>query len=104
MRKFFLFWVLPLGIFWSWFFAARADLGLVFFSRDVFDRSFAVYEAVLGLTADEVAWLIAKATVVDSLIILAIIAFRRRKTISAYLKARMAARRAIALSRREAGV
>lgn len=86
MRAFFLFWLLPLSAFWGWFFSARADVGYVVFSREVFDKTFAVYEALLGLDADAIAWLIAEAIVLDSMIILAILAFRRRKKIAAFVR------------------
>ncbi|MER0238106.1 DUF6105 family protein [Fulvimarina sp. MAC8] len=86
MRAFFLFWLLPLSAFWGWFFSARADVGYVVFSREVFDKTFAVYEALLGLDADAIAWLIADAILLDTFIILAILAFRRRKKIVAFIR------------------
>ena len=86
MRAFILFWVLPLGSFWGWYFAAKADLGYIIFSRAIFDQTFAVYETVLGLDSDQIAWLIVDAIVVDSAIILSILAFRRRKKIIAYVR------------------
>ncbi|MEN3791304.1 DUF6105 family protein [Fulvimarina sp. MAC3] len=86
MRAFILFWLLPLSAFWGWFFSARADVGYVVFSREVFDKTFAVYEALLGLDADAIAWLIAEAIVLDTAIILAILAFRRRKKIASFIR------------------
>ncbi|MDY8109778.1 DUF6105 family protein [Fulvimarina sp. 2208YS6-2-32] len=86
MRKFFLFWVLPLAAFWGWFFGAKADLGFVLFSREVFDQTFAVYERMLGLNSDQIAWLILDAIILDSAIILAILAFRRRRKIIAFVR------------------
>lgn len=91
MRAFLFFWVAPLGFFWSWYFMARADVGGVFYSREVFDQTFAIYGAILGMTPEEIGWLIAEAILIDSLILLAIIAFRRRRTIAAYIAQRRAA-------------
>ncbi|EAU40514.1 hypothetical protein FP2506_04776 [Fulvimarina pelagi HTCC2506] len=86
MRAFFLYWFLPLAGFWGWFFAARFDVGYVVFSREVYDKTFAVYEALLGMDADAIAWLMAEAIVFDSFILLAIIAFRRRTKIAAFIR------------------
>ncbi|SMC53211.1 hypothetical protein SAMN06297251_103201 [Fulvimarina manganoxydans] len=88
MRAFCLFWVAPLSFFWSWYFLAQADVGGVLYTREVFDQTFAIYGAILGMSPDEIAWLIAKAIVVDSLILLAIIAFRRRRKIAAFIAER----------------
>ena len=60
-------------------------------AREVFDQTFAIYGAILGMTPEEIGWLIAEAILIDSLILLAIIAFRRRRTIAAYIAQRRAA-------------
>ena len=98
MRWFLGLWFVPLGVFWGWYFAAKADLGLVFFSRAVFDQTFWIYGQMLGMEPEAIAPLIAKACVIDSLIVGGIYAFARRKRITAWYRERRAITKAPAHS------
>ena len=89
MRYVFAIWALPLVIFWGWFGLSYYDMnfGYVMLTRQVHDILFGLYGEMLGLDAATIPWLVAKACIFDTLIILAIWAFRRRKQIAARLRA-----------------
>lgn len=81
MRALIYLWLMPVMIFWVWYALSASDFGAIFFSREVHDRTFELYSAVLGIPADEIPGMVAEALAVDSLIIGAILAFRRRRSI-----------------------
>lgn len=83
MRYILFFWAVPMSLFWGWFFLSYHDMnfGLLFLSRDVHDFAFGVYGALLGIDPATIPPLVARACVVDSVLIFAIYAFRRRRDI-----------------------
>ncbi|KXF77633.1 hypothetical protein ATN84_09785 [Paramesorhizobium deserti] len=83
MRYLLIFWAGPLALFWGWYFLSLNDVsfGTVFFSRQMHDLVFAVYGNVLDMDPQAIPPLAARACVVDSLILFAILAFRRRREI-----------------------
>lgn len=80
MRYILLFWAMPLGIFWGWYYLSYHDMnfGLLMLSRPVHDFAFAFYGDILGIDPKTIPPLVARACVVDTLLIMAIFAFRRR--------------------------
>ncbi len=90
MRYILLFWALPLGLFWGWFFLSYHDVnfGLLFLSRAFHDFSFAIYGNMLGIDPATIPGLVAKACVVDTLIIVGIYAVRRRRDIVEWVRER----------------
>ena len=90
MRYVFWFWFVPLALLWSWFGLSYHDinLGLSFFSRETHDLVFAIYGHILGLEKQVIVGLLIKACIVDTALIMAILAFRRRKAIRAWWVAR----------------
>lgn len=89
--KYLLFaWLTPLALFWGWFFLSLNDInfGTIFFSRALHEVLFELYGQMLGLDPTTIPWLIAKACILDTSILLAIWAFRRRKDIMAWVNAR----------------
>ena len=89
--KYLLFaWLAPLAFFWGWFFLSLNDInfGTIFFSRALHEVLFELYGQMLGLDPATIPWLIAKACILDTLILMAIWAFRRRKNIKAWINAR----------------
>ena len=88
MRWFLGLWFAPLAIFWGWYFASAADLGAVFFTRHVHDQTFAIYGNMLGIDPALIPVLVAKACIFDSILVLGIYAFARRKRIGSWLRAR----------------
>jgi len=96
MRTFLVLWIGPLVFFWGWYFLSLNDLGGPLFSRETHDRVFMVYGAILGIEPATIPPLVARALAIDSLILGAILAFRRRKKIRAWWQARRAAQLALA--------
>ncbi|RCS21993.1 hypothetical protein DUT91_20830 [Phyllobacterium salinisoli] len=89
MRYLLIFWAGPLALFWGWYFLSLNDIsfGTTFFSREMNDLVFEVYGNVLGIDPQAIPPLAARACVIDSLILFAIIAFRRRRDILARFQA-----------------
>ena len=90
MRAFLLAFVLPMGFFWSWYGLAANDMsfGMFFFSRDMYDLVFNTYGEMLGVDPAILPPLLIRACVVDTLIVLGIWAFRRRRDIAAWWRNR----------------
>lgn len=90
MRYILLFWALPLGLFWGWYFLSFHDInfGYLFLSRIVHDFAFQMYGNILGLEPEIIPGLVAKACMVDTALIFAIFGFRRRRQISTWVGAR----------------
>jgi len=106
MRWVFAAWALPMGIFWGWYFLSLNDMnfGYVMLTRQVHDLFFQLYGDALGIDPATIPLLVAKACILDTLLILAIWAFRRRKAIAAWLAPRTSAISERTLRRvREAG-
>lgn len=93
MRYILIFWAVPMGLFWGWYYLSFYDinLGTMFFSRLAHDFVFAVYAHYTGIEATALPGLVAKACVVDTILIFAILAFRRRKRIAEWWRTRRAA-------------
>ena len=90
MRYVFWFWFVPMGFLWGWYWLSLNDisLGLSFFSRDMHDLVFAIYGHILGMDKETVVNLLIKACVVDTGLIMAILAFRRRRRIAQWWRSR----------------
>lgn len=88
MRYILLFWALPLGLFWGWFFLSYNDInfGLLFLSRQFHDFSFAIYGNLIGIDPQTIPALVAKACVVDTLLIMGVFAIRRRLDIVEWVR------------------
>jgi Family of unknown function (DUF6105) len=80
MRYFLILWVAPLVLFWGWFGLSAYDLnfGSVYLSRELHDIVMAVYAKTLGIEADAIPQLFASASITDSVLVGAIIAYRWR--------------------------
>lgn len=89
MRSFLIFWAGPLGFLWGWFFLSYYDLsmGMYFFSREMHDLVFQIYGNALGIAPESIPPLVARACIVDTGLVLCLIAFRRRRKIIAWVKA-----------------
>ena len=88
MRWVFAAWALPMGIFWGWYFLSLNDMnfGYVMLTRQVHDLLFQLYGEMLGVEPTTIPPLVAKACILDTLLILAIWAFRRRLAIAAWFR------------------
>ncbi len=90
MRYVLTIWALPLLVFWGWFGLSYYDInfGYLMLSRQVHDLYFQICGQLLGLEPAGIPWLFLKACVFDTLILLAIWAYRRRREIGAWVKLR----------------
>lgn len=92
MKVFLILWALPILLLGSWYGLSYYDMsfGIFMLTRQAHDLVFAVYGNALGLAPETIPPLVARAIVVDSLIVFAIIAFRRRRKIAAWWAAHQA--------------
>ncbi len=86
MRWLLLSWFVPVGFLASWLLLAPLNLGLFLYSREVYERTFAVYGGVLGMAPEALPPLVWKALVMDSLIVLGLYALRRWRSITGFLR------------------
>lgn len=90
MRYVIALWALPLVIFWGWFGLSYYDInfGYVMLTREAHDLLFRLYGDILGIDPEIIPAMVAKACVVDTLLLLAIYAFRRRRQLLSWAKIR----------------
>lgn len=86
-------WAVPMSLFWGWYLLSSNDMnfGFLFLSREVHDFAFGIYGSLLGLDPAEIPGLAARACALDTLLIGAILTFRRRHQIAAWWKGDVAA-------------
>jgi len=86
MKYVFFAWAIPMSIFWGWYFVSYYDLGANYFmlSRAGNDLVFNIYGEILQMDPAGIPWIVGKACILDTLLIAAIWAFRRRREISAW--------------------
>lgn len=91
MKAFLLLWALPVSFLGLWYGLSSNDLhfGIGFFSRRTHDLVFAIYADVLGIAPEAIPPLVAKAILVDTGLVLAFLAFRRRRQIVAFARRRL---------------
>ncbi|PWK69830.1 DUF6105 family protein [Aminobacter sp. AP02] len=84
MRYIFGIWAAPLVLFWGWYFLSINDLnfGYPLLSRAFNLAIFDLYGELLGIDPATIPWMMGKAFFVDTLVLLAIWAYRRRKQIA----------------------
>lgn len=89
MRYIIAIWAAPLVLFWGWFGLSYYDVnfGFVMMTRQAHDLIFQLYGSVLGLDPATIPWLVAKACIFDTVLLLLIWAFRRRRDLLARWRA-----------------
>ncbi len=90
MKWFLILWAGPIALLGSWYGLSYYDMNFGFFmlTRQTHDLVFQIYGQILGISPEDLPLLVLRAIIVDSLIVFAILAFRRRKQISAWWQAR----------------
>jgi Family of unknown function (DUF6105) len=88
MRYILIFWAVPLGLLWGWYFASLNDLGggSGIFSYAGHQLVFNIYGQILGIDPATIPGLVARACIFDTFLIFGILAFRRRKQIIEYVR------------------
>ena len=86
MRYILIFWAVPMGLFWGWYYLSYHDMnfGLPFLSRAVHDYAFGFYGDILGIDPTTIGPQVMRACIIDSGLIFAIYAFRKRRQIMAW--------------------
>lgn len=89
MRALLALWAAPLVLFWGWYFLSLNDMnfGYVMLSRPLHDLVFELYGNMLGIDPATIPGLVAEACLFDTMLLLAIWAFRRRRAIAAWVRA-----------------
>lgn len=74
------FWGFPVLFLFAWYGLSYNDMsfGIFMLSREAHDLVFKIYGDILGIPPETIPPLVARAIIVDSLIVLAIYVFRRR--------------------------
>ncbi|MEO4041137.1 DUF6105 family protein [Hoeflea sp. CAU 1731] len=93
MKWFLILWFVPVSLISAWYGLSYYDLnfGVFMLTRDVHDLVFKIYGDLLGIPPTDIPPLLLRALIVDSMIVMAIVAFRYRKKIIAWFRARRAA-------------
>ncbi|MCB1383022.1 MAG: hypothetical protein KDJ73_08865 [Notoacmeibacter sp.] len=86
MRWLLVFWALPLLAFGGWYYLSYYDMnfGTIYLSRALHDAVFQLYGDILGVAPEVIPGMLLKAIMFDTVLILAIFAFRRRAAIRAW--------------------
>lgn len=79
MRLLLILWFAPLALMGVWYGLSANDLnfGTVIFSRPLHDEVMRVYSGMLGVPASDIPGIVGKALVLDSVIVMAIVCWRR---------------------------
>ncbi|NLS03229.1 hypothetical protein HGP14_07565 [Rhizobium sp. P32RR-XVIII] len=94
MKWLLIFWLGPIVFLGGWYWLSYYDMnfGIFMLTRQVHDLTFQIYGKILGVPPETIPPLVARAIAVDSLVVLSILGFRRRKTMIAWWKARQASK------------
>src|SRR5690606_27021858 len=90
MKWFLFLWAGPIALLGSWYGLSYYDMSFGFFmlTRDAHDLVFQIYGHILGIPPEDLPPLVLRAIIVDSFLVLGIIAFRRRRKVAAWWQAR----------------
>ncbi|MGV2107382.1 DUF6105 family protein [Agrobacterium vitis] len=90
MKYLLIFWAGPILLLGSWYYLSLNDMSFGFFmlTRQTHDLVFTIYGNVLGIAPESIPPLVMRAIVIDSTVLFSLVAFRRRKQIAAWSKAR----------------
>jgi hypothetical protein len=93
MKWFLILWAGPVLLLGSWYGLSYYDMSFGFFmlTRQTHELVFQVYGDILGIAPETIPPLVARAIAFDSLVVFAIIAFRKRKQIAAWWRGRQVA-------------
>lgn len=90
MKWFLILWAGPVALLGAWYFLSLHDMSFGFFmlTRQTHDLVFEIYGNILGIAPEKLPALVARAIAVDSLIVMGIIALRKRRQILAWFRNR----------------
>lgn len=90
MKWFLILWAAPIGLLVGWYTLSYHDIhfGVTMLTREAHDLVFQIYGHVLGIEPEAIPPLLLRALIVDTLLVMAIIAFRRRAAIRTWWSSR----------------
>ncbi|MGF9692582.1 MULTISPECIES: DUF6105 family protein [unclassified Rhizobium] len=90
MKWFLILWAGPVLLLGSWYWLSYNDISFGFFmlTRQTHDLVFEIYGGILGVEPEILPPLVARAVAFDSLIVMSIVAFRKRRQIIAWWSGR----------------
>lgn len=90
MKWFLFLWAMPVALLGGWYGLSYYDMsfGVFMLTREAHDLVFRIYGHILGIPPQDLPPLVARAIVFDSFLVLGLIAFRRRRKIAAWWRAR----------------
>jgi len=100
MKWFLFLWAGPVGTLFAWYFLSLNDMsfGIFMLTRQAHDLVFQLYGNILGIDPAILPGMVMKAIATDSLFVVALVLFRRRRRIAAWWRARQASPEREALS------
>ena len=86
MKWFLIFWAGPIFFLGSWYWLSYYDMsfGVFMYTREMHDLVFQIYGNILGIPPETIPPLVMRAIAFDTLLVFAIIAFRKRLAIKAW--------------------
>ncbi|RWX78803.1 hypothetical protein EPK99_09465 [Neorhizobium lilium] len=90
MKWFLILWAGPVALLISWYGLSYYDMSFGFFmlTRQTHDLVFEIYGNILGVPPEILPPLVARAIAFDSMVVLGIVLFRKRREISAWWRRR----------------
>jgi len=94
MKWLLIFWAAPVSFLGAWYYLSYYDMsfGVFMFTRQMHDLVFHIYGNILGIPPESIPPLVARAIAFDTLLVFAILAFRKRADILAWWKRRQVSR------------
>src|SRR5688500_3215465 len=95
MKWFLIFWGGPVMLLTGWYVLSYYDMsfGVFLLTREAHELVFRVYGSILGIPPETIPPLVARAMIVDSLIVFGLVALRKRRQIAAWYRRRYGASR-----------
>ncbi|MBT9368264.1 DUF6105 family protein [Rhizobium sp. CSW-27] len=92
MKWFLILWAGPVALLGLWYGLSYYDMSFGFFmlTRKTHDLVFQIYGNILGIPPQDLPPMVARAIAFDSLIVLSIVLFRKRRAIATWWRARQA--------------
>jgi hypothetical protein len=90
MKWLLIFWAAPVSFLGAWYYLSYYDMsfGIFMLTRQMHDLVFHIYGNILGIPPETIPPLVARAIAFDTLLVFAILAFRKRADILAWWKRR----------------
>jgi len=101
MKWFLILWAGPIALLGGWYSLSYYDMsfGIFMLTRQAHDLVFQIYGNVLGIPPETIPPLVMRAIALDSLVVFAIIGFRKRKAIAAWWRGRQPSKEPAVLPR-----